>query len=130
MNEQIDMFQDVLEFHKKFGCVLNKQPTNIPPAVKKLRKDLINEEFKELKEAMQKNDLVGIADAGADLMYVVLGTMVAYGIDIRPIWNEVQRTNLAKVGGKTREDGKVMKPPNWQAPDLKTILENQTDIVD
>lgn len=126
--KDVDMFQDVLDFHKKFGCAMGKRPKNVSPDVKKLRKTLMSEEFKELKDAMQRNDLVGIADAGADLIYVVLGTMVSYGIDVRPIWEEVHRTNMAKESGGKRADGKILKPQGWNPPNIKTILDAQENI--
>jgi predicted HAD superfamily Cof-like phosphohydrolase len=84
----------------------------------------MHEELSELEKAMEEGDLVGIADGLADLLYVVYGTSVSYGIDVRPIFEEVHRTNMAKVGGAVREDGKVLKPDGWLPPDIAPLLED------
>ena len=78
-----------------------------------------------LVESQPEPDLGGIADGIADLIYVLLGTALSYGIHIAPIWDEVQRTNMAKEGGATRHDGKVLKPEGWQPPDVRGILLKQ-----
>lgn len=79
---------------------------------------------------MTNDDIVGIADALADLVYVVYGTAVEYGINMQPISDEVHRSNMSKLGedGKAihRVDGKVLKGPNFTPPDLATIIKNQT----
>lgn len=77
-------------------------------------------------DALEAMDvLVEVADGLADLIYVCLYTANAYGIDMEPVWNEVQRTNMAKKGGPIREDGKAMKPTGWEPPNIKAILEAQ-----
>lgn len=85
----------------------------------------MDEELDETLQAMCRDDLPAIADGLADLIYVALGTAIAYGIDLRPVWSAVHAANMAKIGGPTREDGKVLKPEGWQPPDIKGILERQ-----
>jgi predicted HAD superfamily Cof-like phosphohydrolase len=86
---------------------------------------LIQEEFDELKEAMGKHDLAAIAKELADLLYVVYGTAVSYGIDMTPVFREVHRSNLSKVGGYKREDGKWVKPPTYSPAAIEPILAEQ-----
>lgn len=122
-------FQDVLVFHRKF-CPdrIGTLPAVPPAGTVQLRMSLIDEEFEELTQAMLTNDLPGIADSAVDLMYVVLGMLVSYGIDPTAVWNEVHAANMAKEGGGSRPDGKILKPPGWQAPDVAAILERQHPI--
>ena len=116
----------VREFHVKFGCTVNDRPTfEVPRKVAALRTRLHEEELFELNVAMDHNDLEEIADALADSIYVLLGTAVTYGIDLAPIFAEVHRTNMAKDGGATREDGKILKPEGWQPPDIAGLIEKQ-----
>ena len=93
----------------------------------KLRFDLINEELKELEQAMSEKDLKEIADALTDILYVTYGAGCAYGIDLDKCFKEVQRANMSKLGkdGKPiyNESGKVMKGPNYTAPNLKQFVE-------
>src|SRR3989442_15075174 len=100
--------KDVLEFHKKFECLINNKPTGLLQYFWKQRLKLIKEEYKELKYATEINDMVEVADALADLLYVTLGTAVSCGIDLEPIWDEVHKTNMAKEGGGKNVDGKVI----------------------
>ena len=90
-----------------------------------LRQSLAGEEYYELMDSMRANDLPGIADAVVDLTYVALGLLVSYGIDPRPIWEAVHRANMAKEGGATRHDGKIMKPQGWAAPDVEGLIAEQ-----
>ncbi|MBY6272936.1 MAG: hypothetical protein CW346_12075 [Bacillaceae bacterium] len=120
----MDTFQCVLDFHRRFGAYIGKQPEFPPDEVLALRDRLIQEEFDEYREAVAKRDLVKAADSLADLTYVVLGTAVALGIDLRPVFAEVHRTNMLKEGGATREDGKILKPPGWEPPQIAPLLEN------
>jgi len=122
------MFSDVLDFHKKFNSDIGESPGIPALDVRKLRIKLIKEGTKELKDALQKKDVAEVADALADLLYVTFGTAIACGIDIRPVWDEVQRTNMSKEGGGKREDGKIMKLAGWQAPDIKSIIERQKSL--
>lgn len=117
--------KDVLDFHKKFNCLINDKPTLINKKDYVLRTRLIEEELDEYAEAARQGDLTEVADALADLMYVIVGTAVSFGIDLEPIWDEVHRSNMEKEGGGTREDGKIMKPVGWKSPDIKRLIEEQ-----
>lgn len=83
---------------------------------------LINEETAELYINMLGHNLIGVADGLADLIYVVLGTAVEYGIDLEPIFNEVHRSNMTKVDGHLNEFGKWIKPDNYSPANLEPIL--------
>ena len=92
---------------------------------RELRGRLLTEEFKEYIEAEVDNDIVEIADALADIIYIVCGTALSYGIPLNKVFKEVHRSNMAKlVDGKAlyREDGKVKKPEGWTPPDITSIL--------
>ena len=120
-----DWQQDVLDFHEKFDCAIGDKPKFSDEKTMKLRLALIREEIDELTEAYEDQDLSSFADAIADSIYVLLGTSISVGIDLKPIWNEVQKTNMAKVPGNSRKDGKVLKPKNWTPPDIDTLLKEQ-----
>jgi predicted HAD superfamily Cof-like phosphohydrolase len=92
--------------------------------LKELRLSLLSEELWELEEAMTNDDIIAVADALADILYVVLGTAVTYGIDIEPVFDEVHRSNMTK-GGLKRADGKVLKTSSYIPPDIKSIIEGQ-----
>lgn len=118
-----NVYEDVMEFHQAM-CpdqigVIPQLPTS---RVAILRSDLIAEEHEELQDAIHNDDLVGVADAAADLIVVVLGTLIAYGIPFNEVWREVHRTNMAKKDGPVRADGKRLKPEGWQPPDIERIL--------
>ncbi len=115
----------VREFHKQFDIHVAESPSVPDPKTMVLRERLIQEEFDELKEAMKAGNLPGIAKELADLLYVVYGTAVSYGIDIAPVFREVQRSNMSKVGGYKREDGKWVKPPTYSPARIQPILEKQ-----
>jgi predicted HAD superfamily Cof-like phosphohydrolase len=91
-----------------------------------LRAKLMIEELGETLVAMTQKDLVAIADGLADLLVVTFGTALAYGIDIGPVWQAVHKSNMAKLGPDgqpiRREDGKVLKPADWQPPNIKEAL--------
>jgi predicted HAD superfamily Cof-like phosphohydrolase len=96
-------------------------------SVAKLRYHLIQEELDEFDEADNKEEIVEVADALADLMYVVLGTAVAYGIDLEPLFQEVHRSNMSKfIDGHRREDGKWIKGPSYSPANLQPIIEAQS----
>jgi len=118
---------DVALFHQATDTPLLLQPTIPAKARSNLRVALIQEECDELIEAIGRRDLVEIADACADLIYVVAGTAHEYGIPLEEVWDEVQRSNMAKVDPTTgkvrrREDDKILKPEGWTPPDIATIL--------
>lgn len=115
----------VERFHRLFDIVVQQTPGLIDERTRTLRERLIQEEFEELKEAMGKEDLVAIAKELADLLYVVYGTAVSYGIDMEPVFREVHRSNMSKVGGYKREDGKWVKPPTYSAAAIQPLLAEQ-----
>ena len=96
-------------------------------SILKLRENLIEEEFKELKEALDNEDINEICKEGIDLLYVVLGLLVTYGVPVTECFEEVQRSNMSKLdeNGRAiyREDGKVLKGPNYSPANLKPIIE-------
>jgi len=115
----------MVDLHKAFKLPIATIPYLPPQEVANLRYSLVDEEVEELLEAIDSGDLVAIADGAADSIVVIIGTCVAYGIDLRPIWEEVLKTNMAKANGPRRPDGKVLKPEGWQPPRIKELLEEQ-----
>jgi len=118
----------VQTFIRTFGQEVREVP-NIGPGddkLKALRYELIREELEELREAMENNDIVEVADALTDILYVTYGAGAAFGIDLNATFAEVQRSNMSKLGedGKPiyREDGKIMKGPAYFKPNLKAVL--------
>jgi len=120
-----DWYKDIEDFHKAFGHHIGTWPTVPPDRVQRLRRKLIREEVNELLDGIDDNDLVKVADGCADSIVVILGTAISYGIDLRPIWDEVHRSNMAKVGGGKRPDGKTLKPEGWKPPDIKGLINKQ-----
>lgn len=116
-------FDDVVAFHRKFGLTIPDKPEWPEPETLHLRTSLIAEELVELTQALNNQDMLETADALADLIYVCIGAAVTLGIDLREVWNEVQRANMAKEGGGRREDGKIMKPVGWTPPDIEAALQ-------
>ncbi|HET7438626.1 MAG TPA: MazG nucleotide pyrophosphohydrolase domain-containing protein [Nitrospira sp.] len=117
-------------FHRMFDIVVQQTPALVDDGTRALRERLIHEEFEELKEAMAKDDLIGIAKEMADLLYVVYGTAVSYGIDMEPVFREVHRSNMTKVGGYKREDGKWVKPATYSPAVIEPILAEQSAVRD
>lgn len=115
----------VTEFHRTFGIMESATPTNLDAATQALRVRLIQEEFDELKEATAQGDLTAVAKELADLLYVVYGTAVSYGIDMEPVFREVHRSNMSKVGGHKRDDGKWIKPAHYSPASIEPILTAQ-----
>ncbi|MBX3304361.1 MAG: hypothetical protein KF693_19280 [Nitrospira sp.] len=112
-------------FHSRFDILVRTVPTDLNEETKQLRVRLIQEEFDELKEAMAAGNLAAVAKELADLLYVTYGTAVSYGIDMEPVFQEVHRSNLSKVGGYKRADGKWVKPPTYSPADIDPILAAQ-----
>ena len=119
-------FDKVGTFMKTFGQEVKTKPSFSTDKINKLRLDLIKEELSELKEAMNNKDLLEVADALTDLLYVTYGAGHAFGIDLDKCFNEVQNSNMSKLGkdGKPiyNEIGKVMKGPNYFKPDLSKFI--------
>lgn len=116
---------DVREFHEKFGVLINddvKHFGHVPPHTRKLRVDLLIEECTEYLQAECDHDIVQIADALADMVYIICGTALSYGIPLHMVWDTIHASNMRKIGGPTREDGKILKPEGWNPPDVKGVL--------
>ena len=120
-------FNKVGVFMKTFGQEVKNKPSFSTEKINQLRISLIQEELDELKEAMANNDLLEVADALTDLLYVTYGAGHAFGIDLDKCFNEVQNSNMSKLGedGKPiyNEFGKVMKGPNYFKPDLSKFVD-------
>jgi predicted HAD superfamily Cof-like phosphohydrolase len=121
------LLDDVRAFHLATDTPVRDVP-GVPTFERRvLRHNLLQEEWGEFIEANERNDVVGVADALADMIYVAVGTALEYGIPLDKVWAEVQRTNMAKVDPATgkvsrREDGKILKPEGWTPPDVKGAL--------
>lgn len=123
MNQEQQM---VHEFHERFGLPRNARPTIPGPQVHRLRTLLIEEELAEFRNAGESQDVVGVADALADLLYVVYGAAVEYGIDLEAVFAEIHRSNMTKdPRGGCRVDGKVCKGASYQAPEVRRLVESQ-----
>ena len=123
----MSFFKDVRDFHQAFGQRIGDTPT-LPEdyTERELRMSLLEEEVNEYFDAEEKADLVEIADALADIIYIACGTAVSYGIPLDDVFAEVHRSNMAKlVDGKVirREDGKIQKPADWTPPDIRGVLD-------
>lgn len=120
-------FELVGDFMESFGQDVNDEPTLRDSQTQQLRYDLIDEELEELKMAFDNDDVVEIADALTDLLYVVYGAGHAFGIDLDDCFLEVHESNMSKLGkdGRPiyRDDGKVLKGPDFFQPNLKEILD-------
>ncbi|WP_278035220.1 nucleoside triphosphate pyrophosphohydrolase family protein [Flavobacterium nitratireducens] len=126
-----DQINSVKEFHTAFGIGYSETPiADLGETKNTLRYHLMKEENEEYLEAVKNNDLVEIADALGDMMYILCGTIIEHGLQdkIEAVFDEIQRSNMSKLGedGKPiyREDGKVMKGPNYFKPDFTKIFEN------
>ena len=119
-------FDKVGEFMKTFGQEVKNEPSFSTNKINELRVSLIQEELDELKEAMHNKDLLEVADALTDLLYVTYGAGHAFGINLDKCFDEVQNSNMSKLdeNGKPiyNEFGKVMKGPNYFKPDLKKFI--------
>ncbi len=126
------------EFHETYGLEINDSPigftfeeTEDKEELFELRMALIREEYSEFMAAHEGEDLVELADAICDLVYVLVGTAVSYGIPFDRCFAEVQRSNMSKLGEDgepiVREDGKILKGPNFSKPDLHSIIYGGSD---
>ncbi len=126
MKKQIEA---VTQFHTAFKIGHSETPkADLGESKHKLRYDLMKEENEEYLEAVQNNDLIEIADALGDMMYILCGTIIEHGLQhkIEAVFDEIQRSNMSKLGEDGnpiyREDGKVMKGPNYFKPDFSKII--------
>jgi len=119
-------FNKVGTFMKTFSQEVKTKPSFSTDKINKLRIDLIKEELDELQEAMKNNDLLEVADALTDILYVTYGAGHAFGIDLDKCFDEVQNSNMSKLGENGEpiynESGKVMKGPNYFKPDLSKFV--------
>lgn len=130
---------DIMKFMQAAGQEVRATPTVLPRREIDLRISLICEEYDETIDALiQLRDpslsmgrivglLADVADGVVDLMYVLVGTTLAMGIDLEDIWAEVQRANMDKMAGPVRQDGKRLKPDDWQAPQVGAIIRAQQE---
>ncbi|MBR99681.1 MAG: hypothetical protein CMC57_06935 [Flavobacteriaceae bacterium] len=128
MNKELKHVED---FHNAFGLGVAKKPTiDLSKETIKLRFDLMKEENEEYFEAAKRNDMVEVADALGDMLYILCGTILSHGMQdkIHEIFEEIQTSNMSKLGddGKPiyRKDGKVMKGPKYFKPNIRAILED------
>ncbi|WP_108807807.1 nucleoside triphosphate pyrophosphohydrolase family protein [Aquimarina spinulae] len=125
-----DKIAAVQEFHTSFKLGYKNEPiADLGEAKNTLRFNLMKEENEEYFEAAQNKDLVEVADALGDMLYILCGTIIEHGMQhkIEEVFNEIQRSNMSKLGedGQPiyREDGKVLKGPNYFKPNIKEILD-------
>lgn len=120
-----DEQQMVEAFHRAFGIAIGTHPMIPEDTTCALRISLMQEEFDELREALAQRDIDAVAKELADVLYVVYGTAVSCGIDMTPVFQEVHRSNMSKVGGHKRADGKWLKPPDYSPARLQPVLAAQ-----
>jgi predicted HAD superfamily Cof-like phosphohydrolase len=120
-------FNKVKTFMQTFGQEVKNKPSFPDPKIQNLRFELIKEELEELKVALNQKNLKEVADALTDILYVTYGAGHAFGIDLDKCFDEVQSSNMSKLGidGKPiyNENGKVMKGPNYFEPNLRKFIE-------
>ena len=129
LNQTTDLYlAAVADFHNAFSQTVAPALSWPGADVCRLRASLIQEELNEYSHAVQEADLIGVVDALADLMYVLAGTILVHGVQGKfdKVFLEVHRSNMAKIGPTGipvyREDGKVLKPATWSAPDIVAAL--------
>ena len=120
----------VKDFHDTFGLSYNDSPTvALEKKIIELRYNLMKEENEEYIEAARKNDIIEVADALGDMLYILCGTIIEHGMQdkIEAVFDEIQRSNMSKLGADGqpiyREDGKVLKGPHYFKPNIKSIIE-------
>tara|TARA_B100000795_G_scaffold196506_1_gene150551 strand:+ start:330 stop:701 length:372 start_codon:yes stop_codon:yes gene_type:complete len=119
-------FESVKKFMQTFGQEVKSKAEFPKEKIVQLRYELIKEELEELNQAIKEKDIKEVADALADILYVTYGAGHAFGIDLDKCFNEVQQSNMSKLGSDGKpiynESGKVMKGPNYFKPDLNKFL--------
>ena len=119
-------FKSVKKFMKTFGQEIKEKASFPNDNITSLRYELIKEELDELREAIDKKDIKEVADALTDILYVTYGAGHAFGIDLDKCFEEVQNSNMSKLGADGKpiynEKGKVMKGPNYFKPDLRKFI--------
>ena len=129
MNQEQRM---VHQFHEHFGLASSTRPALPAARTHRLRTLLIDEELAEFRNAGEAQDLVGVADALADMLYAVYGAAEEYGIDLEPVFEEIHRSNMSKGQPLCgcRPDGKVLKGPNYSPPRVREVLKQQVVVHD
>jgi len=126
MSNYVTNFELAGDFMEAFGQEVKTEPEFPDFSTRELRLELIREEYEELEEAIENRDIVEVADALTDLLYVIYGAGHAFGIDLDACYTEVHYSNMSKLGpdGKPmkRDDGKVMKGPEFFEPELAEVL--------
>ena len=124
MNDEQLMVRD---FHEHFGLPSNDRPTWPGDTAHRLRVLLIEEELAELRNAGETRSLVAVADALADLLYVVYGAAETYGIDLQAVFKEIHRSNMSKGDPEIvrRPDGKILKGDSYSPPRVNEVLQTQ-----
>jgi len=132
------LMQNVLEFHQKMGQAIGDPRKPDLSVQTQLRWDLIHEEFQELTLALKgetkdgskisgQEQLIAVADGLGDLAYVIAGAGVTWGIELGSVCEEIHRSNMTKTPGNRREDGKILKGPNYTPPDLDTVFKDNAE---
>ena len=126
MKKQLD---SVKQFHDTYKIGYSNDPVaDLGPEKNKLRFKLMSEENEEYLDASNNNDMIEVADALGDMLYILCGTIIEHGMQdiIEPVFDEIQKSNMSKLGEDGnpifREDGKVMKGPNYFKPDFKKFF--------
>ena len=119
-------FEKVKNFMLTFGQEVKNKPSFSSEKINNLRYDLIKEELEELKEALDKKDLIEVADALTDILYVTYGAGHAFGINLDDCFEEVQQSNMSKLDNEGKpiynDSGKVMKGPKYFKPNLSKFI--------
>lgn len=120
-------FDKVRQFHEVYKCNIGEAPAFPNNNERKLRRDLLIEEFAEYCKGEDEDNIVEVADALGDMLYIIYGTAVSYGIPIDEVFAEIHASNLSKLDENGlpifRADGKVLKGPNYFKPDIAKILD-------
>jgi predicted HAD superfamily Cof-like phosphohydrolase len=123
-------YQDVIDFHSKFGLNYNGKPMCLHKNTTDFRIKFMQEELNEFIHSSSNNDIVGMADALVDIVYVAMGTAYMMGLPWQELWSEVQRSNMEKVRALSSSESKrntsldVVKPQGWTPPNLELIINN------
>lgn len=121
-------YQDIIDFHNKFGLKYDGKPMLLDKNTTDFRIKFIQEELNELIHSSSNKDIVGMADALVDIVYVAMGTAYMMGLPWQELWSEVQRSNMEKVRALSSSESKrntsldVVKPEGWNPPNLELII--------
>ena len=133
-DKRADLIKDIDQFHKKFGFEKNEK-VGIPDnnELVNFRTSFLMEELAEYTQAITKKDAAGALDALVDIVYIALGTAWLFNLPFEKAWNEVQKANMSKVRAKSKSKKRgtafdVIKPKDWQAPNIERIVEEERDM--